>query len=302
MSKIILIAGGTGLIGKRLTTILLQKKYTVKILTRRVSPQNRATHFVWDVDNAYIDEQAFQGVSVIINLAGANIGSKRWTNRRKKEILDSRVKSTQLLWHYVQKEKISIEKFITSSAIGYYGTVTSAHVFTENDLSGADFLAHVCAQWEQAALSFKQNQIKTVTLRTGVVLSAEDGALVKMLQPIRLGVGSVLGNGQHYIPWIHVEDICQIYLWALENEKIEGIYNAVAPQHIKNDTFTHLLADLLHKKIRLPAVPKWVLQVLLGDMSVLVTEGSRVSSEKLQQAGFDFQWTDLKKALQNLLH
>lgn len=302
MSKIILIAGGTGLIGKRLTQLLSQKGYQVRVLTRTLSPAQRNTHFVWDVDNAYIDENAFQDVSIIINLAGSNIGSNRWTQQRKKDIIDSRVKSTALLFHYVEQKNLKIEKFITSSAIGYYGAITTHKIFTEFDSPANDFLSKVCQLWENAADVFHQKHIKTVKIRTGIVLDVEEGALPKMIKPIKMGFGAVLGNGKQYMPWIHLDDICNVYLWSVQNEQVEGIYNAVAPQHVDNEFFTKILAQVLGKKLIMPQVPKWFLKMVLGEMSVIVTEGSRVSSDKIQAQGFAFRYTDLEQTLQQLLH
>lgn len=301
MTKIVLIAGGTGLIGKRLQEILTANGFTVRVLTRQVSPTNRHNHYVWDVNNAYIDENAFTDVSVIINLTGANIGSQRWSKSRKNEILQSRVKSTELLYSYVTKLNIPLDKFITASATGYYGAVTTDKIFKETDAPATDFLGNVCSLWEKAADKFQNHSIKTLKIRTGVVLDLSEGALPKMLKPIKMGLGAVLGNGKQYLPWIHVEDICRIYLWSVQNADATGVYNAVTPQAITHEQFTKQLATLYRKKIILPSVPKFMLQLLLGEMSVLVTEGSRVSSEKIQQQGFVFEYDTLPHALQDLL-
>jgi uncharacterized protein len=297
----ILIAGGTGLIGLELSKIFIAKGYRVRILSRRKLRSKEMEYFVWDVPNAYLEPNALQGVDHIINLAGANIGAQKWTTSRKKVILESRVQSTQLLYDEVVKQAISLKTFITSSAVGYYGSITSSQVFAETDQPANDFLGSVCRQWETASYAFQNIGIRSVQIRTGVVLSKEEGALPKILKPIRMGLGAVLGSAKQYIPWIHLEDICQIYAFAVENEKLIGAYNAVAPQSIQNDAFTHILAQKINKKILLPAIPEWVLKLILGEMSELVLKGSRVSSNKIQSEGFKFQYENIENALNQLL-
>lgn len=297
----VLIAGGTGLIGHKLSEIFIQNGYKVRILSRRKLKNDVKEYFVWDVKNQYIEENALENVQHLINLTGANIGSERWSKSRKKEILESRIQSADLLFKTVERLNIPLKTFITSSAVGYYGSTTVETIFKESDQPANDFLGQVCMQWEDASLAFKKSGIRTVQIRTGVVLAKEEGALPKMLKPIKMGFGAVLGSGKQYIPWIHIDDICDIYKYAVQHEKMEGAYNAVSPQFIDNKDFTHLIAKKLDKKILLPAVPAFVLKLVLGEMSLLVLEGSRISAEKILTSGYQFKYENLEDALENLL-
>ena len=297
----VLIAGGTGLLGKHLSRLLLDKGYKVRILSRRLLKNSPFEYFVWDVSNGYIDETAFTEVDHIINLAGANIGEKRWTKLRKQQIIDRRVKSTELLFTYYHKLNFPLKTYITASAVGYYGSLTSDKIYTETDTPANDFLGQVCQMWEKASLLFEKEGIRTVQVRTGVVLAKDDGALLKMAQPFKWGLGSVLGNGKQYVPWIHIDDICQMYAFGLENKNMQGAYNATAPEYITNREFSEKLARALDKKIFFPPIPEWVLKLILGKMADLVVKGSRVSSEKLLTTGFTFKHTSIENTLPYLL-
>lgn len=292
--KKILITGGTGLIGKHLQQLLLQKKYAVSILTRTPKHEHE---FRWDVSKGYIDPNAFKEVTHIVHLAGAGIADKKWTATRKQEILDSRVVSTKLLFDKVQEHNIPLQGFIGASGIGYYGSVTSEDIYTEISSPAKDYISDVCVQWEKALLAFEEFQIPTTILRTGIVLSATGGALAKMNTPFFL---SVIGNGKQYMPWIHLEDMSQLYLKAIEDSSFTGIYNAVAPEHQTNRSFTKILGQTLGKSVFPLAVPAFVLRLVLGELSSLVLNGSRVSSEKVTMV-YQFQYKTLTTALQNLL-
>ncbi len=240
----ILIAGGTGLIGKNLSRKLMEKGYNVALLSRKSSRGNPHSVYIWNPDKNEIEIEAIKSADYIINLAGAGIGDKRWTKKRRQLILDSRIKTTGLLFNKVQESGRQPKAFITASAIGYYGTITSEKLFSETDAPGKDFSAEVCRQWENAADRFEENGIRTVKLRTGIVLSKKDGALSRMTLPVRFGIGSALGSGRQYMPWIHIDDICNIYLKAIEDSNMTGAYNAVAPEHISNREFTRILAKV----------------------------------------------------------
>jgi len=297
----VLIAGGTGLIGKKLSSILAQKGYHVRVLSRKRLKTETIEYFYWDVPNHFVDENAFKNIDHLINLAGTNIGSGRWTKIRKKEILDSRFLSTQLLYETVKKLNIPLKSFISSSAVGYYGAINSDKIFVETDIPANDFLGNVCQKWEEASLPFLTMKIRTLQIRTGVVLDKEDGAFPKMFYPIKIGIGSALGTGKQIIPWIHLHDICNIYLFALQNEKLVGAYNAVAPQPVNNKEFTEIIAKKINKKIWLPAIPSFVLKWVLGEMSDLVLLGSNVSSQKIIDSGFTFQYATVHEAVDSLL-
>lgn len=288
------------MIGTHLTPLLQKKGYRVIHLSRSI-PKNRVIEtFLWDVKKQIIDERAVQQADCIIHLAGAGIADKKWTTDRKKEIIDSRVDSIHLLFKTIQKTNATINCFVSASAVGIYGAVTSETIFSENDLPATDFLGITCKLWEGAAETIAKLGIRTVKLRTGVVLSEKEGALKKMAKPIKLFVGSALGSGKQYIPWIHLDDICNIYLKAIEDTTMQGAYNAAAPEHMTNACFTKVLAKILHRPLVMPAVPSFVLKFMFGEMSDVILKGSRVSSEKLMAEGFTFKYTKLSAALKDI--
>lgn len=297
----ILITGGTGLIGKRLTEILLSKGHEVSILSRSKKQSEKVTFYTWDIAKQEIEKVAKQKADYIIHLAGANVGEGRWTDKRKKEIIDSRVQSGNLLLDAVKEHNPNLKGFISSSAVGYYGMVTKDKVFEETDKTGVDFLAKVCEKWENTALKFKQLNIRTVIIRTGVVLDKNDGALAKLLTPIKLGIGSGLGTGNQAMPWIHLEDICNLYVHAIENEGMKGAYNGVAPEQVINQEFSKTVAKVLKKPFWFPNVPAFALKLLMGEQAIIALEGSPISSKKTEATGFKYKYRNLKNALEDLL-
>ncbi len=294
----ILITGGTGLIGKHLSNLLRTKNYNIAILSRSTSGNPNA--YFWDIEKDFIEQKAIEQADYIIHLAGAGIADERWTKKRKKELIDSRVNSTQLLYEKVVKFNPNLKGFIAASGIGYYGSVTSEKIYTENDAAGTDFLATTCKLWEKESMKFDAINIRTVILRTGIVLSKDGGAYEKISKPIKIGVGAPLGSGKQYMPWIHITDLCNMYLNAIENNELHGIYNAVAPEHVTNKEFTYRVALSLNKKIRLPNVPSLVLRALLGKLAVILLEGARVSAEKIIATKFKFKYASLKEALKEI--
>lgn len=298
----ILITGGTGLIGKRLTDLLIEKGHSVSILSRSKKQSDNTTFYTWDIANQQIETEAIKNADVIVHLAGANVGEGRWTEKRKKEIIDSRVDSGNLLFSEVKKHNPNLKAFITSSAIGYYGMVTTTKTFTETDPAGTDFLADVCVKWETVANQFESLGIRTAKLRTGVVLDKNDGALAKLITPIKLGIGSALGSGQQAMPWIHLEDICGIYLHLIENSNLRGAYNGVAPSRENNKEFSKTVANVLNKPFWFPNVPVFALKLLLGEQAVIALEGSSISSKKVEESGYKFQFKKLKPALEDILN
>ncbi|MDP2089855.1 MAG: TIGR01777 family oxidoreductase [Flavobacteriaceae bacterium] len=296
--EIVLITGASGMIAKKLATLLQQSNYEVRFLSRT---KKNANQFIWNIAAGFIDPNALKDVEHIIHLAGANISDERWSNNRKKAILESRVQSTQLLYEKIKEENISLKTFITASAVGYYGTPKENVLFTEESSNGNDFLAEVCLLWEMEAEHFAAlENVRVVKLRFGVVLDSSSGALAKMIKPIKMGFGAVLGNGQQYIPWIHLEDLCQLLLFSLKNTAMNGVYNAVAPQYLTNKELTYLLAKKLNRKICLPKIPKFVLRLILGEMASIVLKGNRISSKKLLSTGFTFNYPEIEKALDDL--
>ena len=294
----ILITGGTGLIGKHLCNVLRSKGYNILILSRNKT--NNPNTYYWNISENYIDPKAIQKADYVIHLAGAGIADKRWTKKIKKELIDSRVKSANLLFSKIKTLNPNLKGFFSASGIGYYGAITSEKIFKETDVSGNDFLATVCKVWEEASNQFNSLNIRTVILRTGVVFSKKGGAFEKMSQPIKLGFGSPIGTGNQYIPWIHIDDLCNMYVEAIENNELNGIYNAVAPDYVTNEFLTKSIATILDKKAWLPNVPSFMLKLIFGEMAVILLEGSRVSAEKIKSTGFKFKYPFLLEALKDL--
>ena len=300
MAKV-LISGGTGSIGSLMADFLHRQGHEVGLLSRSEKNDGTFKTYKWNIKDNYLDPEALESCDYIIHLAGAGIADRAWTAGRKKEIIESRVLSTDLLYNQVKKHKTPLKAFISASAVGYYGQVTSNKNFTEKDKSANDFVGKTCFLWEQAAEQFENLGIRTVRLRIGVVLMEKGGALEKMVQPIRMGFGSPLGSGKQYIPWIHVDDLIGMFYKALTSDDMSGAYNAVAPEPASNAEFTRILARALNKKLWLPNVPAFVLKALLGERASLVLKGSRVSSKKIESTGFKFKYPSLEPALENLL-
>ena len=293
----ILISGGTGLIGRRLSYLLKAKGYKIHLLSRECNPKNLFPTFLWNINQYTIDDSAFDGVSHIIHLTGAGVADKRWTNKRKNEILDSRVASTNLLYDTVKRLEVPLKSFVAASATGYYGSTTTEKIFKETNKPGNDFLSKVCELWEKAINQFEHLKIRTVILRTGIVLSNEGGALKKMTTPVITSIG----NGKQFMPWIHIDDLCELYIKGIEDNKFQGVYNAVSTEHITNFSFSKVLSKIVKKPFIPFMAPKVLLKIALGEMSSIILNGNRVSAEKIKQAGFKFKFENLNKALKNLL-
>tara|TARA_B100000780_G_scaffold266089_1_gene222043 strand:+ start:656 stop:1546 length:891 start_codon:yes stop_codon:yes gene_type:complete len=294
--KKVLITGGSGLIGKRLSFLLASRGYEVRILSRSNSLKNNYKTFLWNVTEQYISDSAFEGLNHIIHLAGAGIADKRWTEKRKKEIIDSRVVSTNLLYNTVKRLEIPLNSFISASATGFYGSITSETIFKEIDKPAKDFLGKVCSLWERSIFQFNEMKIRTVALRTGIVLSKDGGALKKMKTPVI----TALGNGKQYMPWIHIDDLCELYIKAIEDEQFKGAFNAVSSEHISNLSFSKKISKIFNHPFLAIGAPNFILQIVFGEMSTIILNGSRISANKIKQAGFKFKFENLEKALKNL--
>lgn len=290
----ILIAGGTGFLGKALTVYLLDCGFEVNVLSRgRVSHSNIISYYQWDVENGFIDKEAFDGVNAIVNMTGTNMGEKRWTSKRKIEIVESRTKPIELLLSYIRRLGIRIDTFISSSAVGFYGAVTSQKIFVETDHSGNDFLASVCRQWEASALSFSDVAKRVVILRKGVVIGKDGGLYKKMVPFAQMGLNIAMGDGSQILPWIDIRDLVKLYYFILTDDRISGIFNAVSTQQITMNDFSRYMLASLNKKSILPNIPAFLVKLMTGDMSDMMLYGSRVSNQKIIDAGFKFDYPKL---------
>lgn len=297
----VLIAGGSGLIGLKLTKLLQQNGYEVAWLTRRINANNPIKQFEWNPDLGTINPQAIAFANCIVNLAGSSVAGKRWTNSYKKQILNSRVASTQLLVKSLTQTPNSVISYITASAIGIYGNNTPLNT-TEEASIAKNFLADVCYKWELAAMPLLQTNIRCVTLRIGVVLAAEGGFVYEVAKPIKFGLGSCLGNGKQYISWIEGNDLVNMFLFAIRQNHIAGTYNAVAPNPETNRELTYQLAQSLNKPIWLPNLPAFAVKLLFGEMGSVLLASQHVSSQKIVQQGFKFNYENATDALKGLLN
>lgn len=297
-NKHILLTGGTGLIGSRLTEQLLRKGYRVSHLSRSSGKDTRVTTFLWDIDKGEIDEHSIDGVDIIVHLAGAGIADKPWTDKRKKELIDSRTKSIRLIYSLLKTQKHQVNAVISAAAIGYYGD-RGDELMTEDSPPSNNFLAKCCIAWEDAVDEGKKIGLRVVKFRTGVVLD-KGGALAKMALPVKLYAGSPLGNGKQWISWIHWQDVIDMYMFGIENENLTGVYNMVAPNPVTNKQLTMAIAKQLHKPLWMPNVPTFFLKLLLGEMSTIVLGSTKVSAQKIEGAGFKFKYPEITAALQEI--
>ena len=299
MKEIVLITGANGMLAKNLTG-LLKNNYSIRFLSRSVKNKNE---FRWDIDKNYIDPKALEGVNHIIHLAGSPIADKPWTKKRRIDILNSRVKSAALIKNKLVKQSITINSFISASAVGFYGTDTTEKIYTEKSPKGSDFLSDVCGEWENIAESFKMNRIanRVSIIRIGIILAKDGGALKKIIQPINYGFGAVIGQGNQWMPWIHIFDLSSMIQFLLENKNTNGIFNGVAPNHITNKELMLKTAKFIDKKILLPNIPEFMVKLLFGKRSLILLKGSRISCEKIMDLGFTYKFKTIDEALKNIL-
>lgn len=291
-TKIILVAGGTGLIGKELCNLLQSIGHEVRILSRQKSIPKKGIYH-WNPQEKSIDQQVLMGVQIIINLAGENVGEGRWTSKRKDAIISSRVLPVQFLFE--QKAALGeLEQYISASGVNAYGFKANDIFHTENNPYGEDFLSQVVKQWEESAEVF--SDICSVTkLRIGVVFSKNGGALSKIAAPIKFGVGSALGTGNQNMAWISSSDLCQLFVHVIQKQ-LSGTFNAITG-NISNREITHEIAKILHRPIWLPAVPSLFLRIALGEMADIVLQGVKASNQKLKSTGFKFSQESIQAAL-----
>lgn len=302
----VLITGGTGMIGSELGRALLQRGYRIIILTRdkehRPAKEN-IRYATWNIDRQTIDADAIRDADHIIHLAGTGVADKRWTNKRKQEIINSRVKSAELLMKAMQQYPNKIKTVVSASAIGWYGpddVVVNLHPFTEYARAHDDFLGQTCRQWEAALERVTAMGKRLVKLRTGIVLSRYGGALAAFKKPLKFGFATIPGNGKQVMSWIHIDDLVEIYIMALINEQMKGPYNAVAPNPVTNKQLVTALAKGRNRFYIPIYVPSFVLKLVLGEMSIEVLKSATISSDKVQKAGYSFKYPTIDSALRSL--
>jgi uncharacterized protein (TIGR01777 family) len=299
----VLITGGTGLVGRALSRLLTEVGYRVIILSRHkptASENELISYAQWDVPRQTIDVEALQQADYIVHLAGANVGDKRWTSSRKKEILNSRVQSAALLYGSLEKYPNKVRKIISASATGYYGE-DRGHAFVETDAPATDFLGATCVAWEESVLKMKQLGKKIVILRTGITLSIEGGALKEFYKPLRFGFATILGNGEQYISWIHIHDLVRLYLSAIVDHDLEGTFNAVAPNPVQHKELVMTMAQVAKGKSFISVhVPAFALKIGLGEMSIEVLKSCTASADKIQKTGFVFSYPTIKGAMEQI--
>lgn len=300
--KRVLITGGSGFLGRALTEHLMYAGYEVRWLSRSASvcKPTGVKLYLWDVNKGYIDKKALEDVNVVIHLSGAGIADKRWTSKYQQEIIRSRIFTASMLAVCLKEMNIKLDVFIGGSAVGYYGTEKTDKVFTEDDKEGKDFLAKVCYVWEKTYDLIKELNIRACIVRTGLVLSEKGGFYKKVAPIFKYGLGATLGDGKQYMPWISVDDWCGIVKFLIENQKCEGIFNAVQGSYITHQEFAKLLAESFNKKILAIKIPEWFLKILLGESSEILTRGVKVSSKKIRQCGYEFQHNNLVQLFQQL--
>ena len=305
----ILITGATGLVGKELVQTLLTKKHKVHIVSRdskraqSVFPQsNLLKFFPWDYHKDNFPIEALQDVDKIVHLMGENIAEGRWNNEQKAEILNSRVESLKQIYKILEKNPdYKIKKLISTSAIGIYGQDKTQKFDEKSTTQQVGFLPFVCREWEKMAYKFQKFGTEISILRVGIVLSKSGGALKKMLLPFKLGMGGVLGSGQQFMSWIHIKDLVNLYIMAIEENKYGGIINAIAPQVVTNKEFTKTLSKVINRPAIIP-VPSIVLKTTLGEMSEILLQGQWVTPQKAIDLKYQYEFENLEPALSNLIN
>jgi len=298
----VLITGATGLIGREIVKQCHDKGFNVHYLTTsksKLATESNYKGFFWNPNNNEIDHSCFDGVSTVINLVGASI-SKRWTESYKKEILESRTKTAQLLQDTIRLYNYNIKHVVSASAIGIYPSSFTNYYDEAYDQNSDSFLGTVVAQWEDAIDGFKELGCKVAKIRIGLVLARQGGALPEIIKPIKFGAGAAFGNGKQWQSWIHVTDLANIFLHVVAH-KLEGVYNGVAPNAVTNSELTKTVAKVLHRPLIMPNIPKPLMKLILGEMHMLLFESQRVSSDKIKAKGFYFKYANLKPALIDIL-
>jgi uncharacterized protein (TIGR01777 family) len=299
MSTSILITGGSGLLGKALTNALLSKGYTVSHLSRSPGTNKQVKTFLWDVEKGQIDEHCLDGIDTVIHLAGAGIADKRWTNDRKQLLIESRTKSIGLIYELIKKTHNRVKSVISASATGYYSN-RGDELLTEDSPPSHDFLGICCVEWEKAVDKGEKLGLRILKYRTGVVLTEYGGALPQLALPVRFGIGSPIGSGKQWVPWIHHHDVVAMYIEGIENHALKGVFNMVAPRPVTNSQLSKAVAKQLDRPFWAPNVPAFLIKLLFGEMATVVLGSTRVSAQKIENTGFKFKYPDIAPALKEI--
>ena len=298
-----MVTGATGFVGKELVKKLNEKGHEIVVLTRNPEtarfhlPIHCDIHF-WNPERYGIAPSTLKGVDAVINLAGEGIADGRWSPERKRKLIQSRVLSVRRLIDAMTYMNHKPKVFVSASAIGFYGD-RGEELLDETSSKGKGFLSEVCQSWENETIKAKDLGIRTVACRIGMVLGHDGGALDKMLPPFKLGVGGKLGSGSQWMSWIHINDLIGMMIHAIENPSIDGIYNAVSPKSVRNSEFTKILGQVLKRPTLFP-VPKFILKIVLGELSELLLGSQRMSAKKISEAGFEFKYPQIKEALREV--
>ncbi|MEM6697837.1 MAG: TIGR01777 family oxidoreductase [Bacteroidota bacterium] len=298
----VLIGGGTGMIGMRLSELLTAKGYQVSHLSRTRNMEATYPAYQWNIEQKSIDEEAVKQADYIINLAGAGIADQLWSEKRKKVIIDSRVYSTLILKKAIEKHRPDLKAFLSASAIGFYGN-RGEQILTEESEAGEEeqFLVKSVLEWEDAIEEVKKTGVRTALLRIGLVLSTKGGALPKILLSTKVNVGGYFSNGQQWYAWVHIDDLCRMFIHFIENDNLSGVFNGTAPNPERNKDFTKKVGDALDKNLLLIPAPAFGLKLAMGEMSTTVLNSTRVTSKRMEESGFEFGYPELTGALRDLL-
>ena len=298
--KNILITGGSGLLGKLLIKELENQGHNVAVLSRNPDRIKNVKAFYWDIKKQDIDKKCLEGIDTIVHLAGAGIADEKWTEKRKKELIDSRVNSIELLYRLMAETKSSVESIISASAVGYYGDRNDEILFEES-VKGNGFLPDCCEQWESAVDKGLELGLRIVKLRIGLLLTPKGGVLEPFLKMVNSFTAMKFGNGQQWMPWIHADDLVGIFSKAINEYQITGVFNASAPSPVRNKEFVKILSKVLRKPFWPAAVPGFFFGILLGERKELVLMSNHTSARRIQDNGFEFKYIDLKDALEDLM-
>jgi hypothetical protein len=295
----VLITGASGTVGKSLTQLLLTVGYEVVCLSRTVSANDKIETYKWDIPKKEIDPNCINGVDIIVHLAGAGIADGRWTDERKHEIIESRTESIRLIYDLIKTRPNQVKRVVSASAAGYYSD-RGDDLMNEEDLPASDFLGECCVLWEQAVDEGLALDLSVVKFRTGVILDKKSGALQKLAAPIKLGFGAPLGDGKQWMPWIHLQDVVNMYFMGIADLSLNGAYNMSAPSPVTNKELTKAVAKQFQKPLWLPNVPAFALNLAFGEMGAVVLGSTKMSTEKIEKTGFKFLFPTIELALKNI--